>query len=64
VVKEKIMFKSIFLGSDLKTSVIGYIIAGLQAYDTISQTTQDYKQIALAVAIAIFGRFASDTRNT
>lgn len=54
--------KSIFLGSNPVTSIIGYIVAGLTvAQDLIQQGETSAWKIALAVALAVLGRVASDS---
>lgn len=59
------MFKKIFIGHNPLTTLAGYALAGLYAAQAALQAgTTKWHQIALPVAIAIFGRVAGDTNNT
>lgn len=53
--------KSILFGSSPITSIIGYLIAGLTAAQTLLQSgNTNYIQIGIAALIAILGRVTAD----
>lgn len=52
------------LGSSPLTSIIGYLLAGLTAAQTLLQAGQtNWIQIAGAILIAIIGRVAGDSKS-
>ena len=59
------MLKKIFLGGNPQTSIAGIVLAGLYALQAAtSSTPTHWYDVAIPVAIAIFGRIAGDSANT
>lgn len=53
------------LGSSPFTSIIGFLIAGLTAAQTLLQSgTTNYFQIGIAALVAILGRVAADSNQS
>lgn len=61
-------FKGILLGSSWATTAWGYVIAGLQAAQSVDIQGPDHKinwfGVGTAVAIALFGRYSKDHNAT
>jgi len=52
----------LIFGESYKTSIVGYIVSGLVAYDGLLKSGEtDWKKIIVAVALAVFGRIAGDS---
>lgn len=53
--------KKIILGNSGITSIVGYLLAGLMAFDEATKSGEtDWKKIVIAVGIAVLGRAAAD----
>jgi hypothetical protein len=58
-------FLEVTFGKDWKTTIAGYLAAGLMvAQEMLNTGNTNYWRIGLAVAIAIFGRVAGDSKKT
>lgn len=56
--------KQILLGNSGGTSIIGYLLAGLMAYQDIQKSGDvNWVNIAVAVLIAVLGRMAADAKS-
>lgn len=57
--------KNFFLGSNPRTSYVGYILAGLYALQTaLKAQPAHWYDVLIPVALAVFGRIAGDSSNS